>query len=478
MNNLVYIVNALFGVVSLIVYLRQKKNEKIEIGRLKVFVAFLDRVYYQYTVYHSVEEAFQKGIESAEPEILEMVEKMYEILMLEDEWELRIEKKQYSFRFYYRFLVYSYLAMQYGDDKESIYLENIAYLKRQIFIWILNREKLEHYLAGLIWVVLVPIQGLKLIEIWASCNLSELKQYYELGYGIITRYLLLGITMLCYYIVFWMWHTYEVHFYKSTLLSFLSEQNMIQKCYAWWVQHHPQKASKMIEILRKSSSRLTLPEYWILQKSIILITATVSFIVLAPIIRMQMRVGIYVLGVALVISLFLSNMPKWFLKIRIQLMNKQKEDEAYFYYGIARMIALGGNGDVNEILDWMELSGEIFVPAVEVCMEEYLNDCEEAIEQVKIIEPFVPFTKLMEAFGVSEITGLDEALRPLRQEYDNHIEKRRQDNEISTENKGVLGRFVAFIPMVCVIGLYLIVPFVLESLVQLQEYIKQLQIGL
>ena len=186
---------------------------------------------------------------------------------------------------------------------------------------------------------------------------------------------------------------------------------------------------------------------------------------------------LFVLAIWLM-GLIASYVPVWFLEVRVQLMNRQKEDETYFYYGISRMVALGGNGDVYEILSWLELGGEIFVPTIQVCMDEFSYDNEEALEHGKSLEPFVPFVKLLDVFKVSEVIGLEQALEPLVQEFDNHIEKRKQDNEISTANKGVFGRFVAFIPMVCVIGLYLIVPFVLESLVQLQEYIKQIQAGL
>ena len=74
-----------------------------------------------------------------------LVEKFYDLLMLEDVEELRNSKKEYSCSFYYQFVMYAYLAMEYGDaSEEAIFLDNIAFLKKQIFIWVLNREKLAH----------------------------------------------------------------------------------------------------------------------------------------------------------------------------------------------------------------------------------------------------------------------------------------------------------------------------------------------
>lgn len=54
------------------------------------------------------------------------------------------------------------------------------------------------------------------------------------------------------------------------------------------------------------------------------------------------------------------------------------------------------------------------------------------------------------------------------------MEKRKQDNEIFISNKGTLGKIAAYIPMILVIGLYLIVPFILESLSQLSGYMSQM----
>lgn len=54
------------------------------------------------------------------------------------------------------------------------------------------------------------------------------------------------------------------------------------------------------------------------------------------------------------------------------------------------------------------------------------------------------------------------------------LEKRKQDNEISISEKGAVARVVAYIPLVLTLLLYLIVPFVLESMVQLGGYMSEI----
>lgn len=475
-SDLVYVVIALVSAGLLFVYLQQKKIEQGERKRLKAFISFLDNMFYQYTIYESVEEALRMNMEGADADIQELAEEFYDLLMLEDEWELRLCKKEYNCSFYYQFVIYSYLAMQYGDVKEaSVYLENVTYLKKQVFLWVLNREKLDYYLAGLIGVVLLPVQCLKLIEIWAKGNMMELGRYYAYGYGVVTRFLLVVITLICYQIILWLRQNYEVRFYGSKIISKISENIWVANIFEWWTQHCPKRVKKLTALLRMSSSRLTLQEFWILKLSLAWGVTVISFVILVPgILIGQMYLYLMMLLVCM-LGVTASFIPDWILQVRIQLMNGEKEDESYFYYGIARMVALGGNGNVDQILEWMELSGKIFVPVVQVCMEEYAYDSEAALEHVKLLEPFTPFVKLIDAFSISEMTGLEDALRPLCQEYQHHLEKRKQDNEIHTANKGAFGRFIAFIPLICVVGLYLIIPFVLESLVQLREYINQIQ---
>lgn len=478
-HNLTYMVIGLVGLALLAIYWKQKKSEVRERKKLKEFIVFLDHVFYQYTICQCVEEAILKSLEFVHMEIQELTEKFYDLLMLEDVEELRNSKKEYSCSFYYQFVMYAYLAMEYGDaSEEAIFLDNIAFLKKQIFIWVLNREKLEHDLAGLMLVVLMPIQFLKAIEVWAQCNLADLSRYYQNTYGVVTRFLLVFATIFCYQVVFILRQNYDVHFYKSKLLARVAGNHLVVTVYNWWTEHHPKKVRRFTLLLRKSSSRLSLQEFFVVRISAFVLVGLLSFVILVPIVNVVRNYMVLFALAVWLMGVIASYFPVWFLEVRVQLMNRQKEDEAYFYYGVSRMVALGGNGDVYEILSWLELGGEIFVPTIQVCMDEFSYDNEEALEHGKSLEPFVPFVKLLDAFKVSEVIGLEQALEPLVQEFDNHIEKRKQDNEISTANKGVFGRFVAFIPMVCVIGLYLIVPFVLESLVQLQEYIKQIQAGL
>lgn len=54
------------------------------------------------------------------------------------------------------------------------------------------------------------------------------------------------------------------------------------------------------------------------------------------------------------------------------------------------------------------------------------------------------------------------------------VEKRKQDNEINISNKGTIGKVIGYIPLITTIFLYLIYPFVAESINQLLSYVNEI----
>lgn len=475
-HNLIYLINGILGIVLYAFYKIQKNEERKETERLKCFSGFLDSVSYQYTISQDVEQAVLECQDAVPDNLLDLTEEFYNIMIAGEREKLREYKEVYSSNFYFHFLMYSFLAMEYGDCLEdSSYLKNISFLNKQIFIWIMDREKLNYFFSGIIFLILFPIQFLKPIEVWAGFNLAELNRYYRYSYGAVSRFSLLFLTVICYQAIMLLRENYSVHFHNSIFLGKLKQLNFLKRNYAAWIERNPKKVKKLTSLLQNSFSRLSLQELIILQKILFLGAALVCLVVFAPILNDNpIHILIWCLITVLISSVFYY-VPVLYLQLRALRMEKQKEDEVYFFYGIAQMAALKDDGDVDEILEWMELGGEIFEPMLLSCIEEFSYDNDKALEDCKKATSFSPFIKLLDALAISERTGLEHALSPLHKELEHYIEKRKQDNEIATSNKGVLGRFIAFIPMVFMLGLYLIVPFVLESLVQLQEYIRQIQ---
>lgn len=477
--NLVYWLIAGIGISLCLYYVYYINLEKREMNKLRVFMNFIEQVSYQYTICQCVEESILESMDRMDKQIEDVVEEIYQLLLLEDVDQIEVYKKKQKNSFYYQFVLFSYLAMEYGDDvHNSYYLKNLVFLKKQVFLWILDREQLNYYLSGIAYIVILPIQCLKGVELWASSNLSELGRYYEGTYGIVSRFILLLVTLVCYVVVIFLRHQCHISFYQEVYIKRLSEMLIITKLYDWWTEHNPKKVKLLSDLLRKGSSRISLRELFAMRLALAGATCFACVILFEPLVGV---VGGYVglIGLLLIGMIWLGyHLPLFYFVVRIKVMRMEKEDEAYFFYSIAQMVATMGRGDVDDVLEWIELGSVIFTPTLQKCMDDFSYDNECALETGKMLEPFQPFVKLLDALQLSEQIGLERAIYPLVLEQEQYFEKRKQDNYILTENKGVLGRFIAFIPLGCTIGIYLIIPFVLESIMQLKKYIEQLQIGL
>lgn len=479
MYNLVYWLIAGIGLCLCVYYVYYRKIEKKEMDKLRVFMNYIESVSYQYTICQCVEEAILESMERIDKEIEDVVEEMYRLLLLEDVDQIEVYKKHQKNSFYYQFVIFSFLVMEYGDDvHDSYYLKNLVFLKKQIFLWLLDREQLNYYLAGIAYIIILPIQFLKGIELWASSNLSDLERYYEGTYGIVSRFVLLIVTLLCYTVAIFLRHQCHISFYRDKYVKKLSEMPIVTKLYDWWTVHNPKKVKMLSDLLRKGSSRISLKELYVIRLALASVTCFVCVVLFEPLVGVT---GGYIGLIALLLSGMVRigyHLPLLYFYVRIQLMKMEKEDEAYFFYSIAQMVAVLGRGDVDDVLEWIELGSAIFTPTLQKCIDDFSYDNECALETGKMLEPFQPFVKLLDALQLSEQVGLERAIYPLVLEQEQYFDKRKQDNSIVTGNKGVLGRFIAFIPLGCIIGVYLIIPFVLESIMQLKEYIEQLQISL
>jgi hypothetical protein len=73
--------------------------------------------------------------------------------------------------------------------------------------------------------------------------------------------------------------------------------------------------------------------------------------------------------------------------------------------------------------------------------------------------------------------GVEKALDELTLEKNFYNDKRKQQNEYNLEKKGVLCKFLAFLPLIVTIGFYLILPFITVSVGKLMEISQEISTG-
>lgn len=182
----------------------------------------------------------------------------------------------------------------------------------------------------------------------------------------------------------------------------------------------------------------------------------------------------------IIVSIFagvmLSYCPLLVLEIKRYFLKGAKEDEVMQFQTMIVMLMYIPRMNVEIMLEWLENFSIIFKPSLMECVDMYNYDSERALGELKEKEDFQPFLRIVEDLQACDRVGIEAAFDEIAGQRTYYLEKRKQDNEIQISNKGAIGKVAAYMPMTLVIGLYLIVPFVLESLTQLNGYIGQMEI--
>lgn len=178
---------------------------------------------------------------------------------------------------------------------------------------------------------------------------------------------------------------------------------------------------------------------------------------------------------AFLAAVIISNFPLIIAKCKKYFLKMNMEDEVMQFQSIIIMLMYIKRMNVETILQWMENFSEIFKSSIMECVDQFSYDEELALEQLKEKEPFLPFVRIIENLEVCDKVGVEQAFDEIVGERSYFAEKRKQENEINITNKGVIGKVIAYIPLVFTMVFYLIVPFVLESISQLFQYVNQMK---
>lgn len=168
--------------------------------------------------------------------------------------------------------------------------------------------------------------------------------------------------------------------------------------------------------------------------------------------------------------------PNIGLSYKKTMMELDMEDEVMQFHTTILMLMYIDQITVEDILQWMEQFALVFKDAINKCLNNFENGDMEALEELKIDEPFVPFARVVDNLLLaSDKIPIVKAFDELRVERVYYQEKRKQDMEVIIMKKGIFGKMFAFAPLLLLAVLYLIVPFVTMSFSQLGGFYQNVQ---
>lgn len=180
--------------------------------------------------------------------------------------------------------------------------------------------------------------------------------------------------------------------------------------------------------------------------------------------------------VASIVGVLAYQWPTLLLSFKKKMRLMTIEEEVIQMHTIILMLMYFERISVEEVLRWMEQFSLIFRRSINKCLNDFESGDLEALTTLKRDEGYTSFIRIVDnLLNASEKIPLALAFDELVIERKYYQEKRKQDNELLIEKKGMIGKLIAFIPLSFTIFFYLLLPFLLFSLNQLLNYSTQMK---
>lgn len=456
--------------------------KSMEIRLLKQLEKFLSDVRHSYYINQMVEEAIADAMEFCGFEMKIHAVKLYSILTGEDpEEEISKYNDTVPNKFLRLFLALSMTVIDYGDQEiegQSLFLNNIKTLKHDIHIELLKLSDTKFRFSGLVLISVVPVFFLNTIKVWGVSNLPELKSFYSSTEGIFLAIFIYVITIISYIMLNQLKEVQSIIPKDHFILERIIGIPWVNEILGNYIEKHYSKALKLKELLKKTGDTLNVKQ--LLLKCILFgILAYTACIVAFLSIHISNHSG-YLMWQEVLIACPIAYLAYFFpygiILYRRKIMQMSMEDEIIQYQSIIMMLMYIQRISVLNILELMESFAVIFKDSIQDCINDYNAGDIQALEDMKEKEAFEPFKRLVDSLLISDKIGIERAFDEITADHVYYQDKRKQDNEMSLSKKVVVGKLIAYVPIILTIGLYLIIPFIVESFRQLLTYTYEMKL--
>jgi hypothetical protein len=169
-------------------------------------------------------------------------------------------------------------------------------------------------------------------------------------------------------------------------------------------------------------------------------------------------------------------MPMLLLYLQRKMRRLDMRHEVYQFQTVISILRAMERMSVEEILEWLNRFSVIFKRPLQKCLLHYEHGPEAALDLLKEEAPLPEFQRLVDKLHLSlgKIT-IREAFDDLDSHMSYYFEQRKQEYEKIIDSKAIWGRMIGFAPMYGLIFLYLVIPLIGMSFVQMDSYYEQIQ---
>lgn len=446
----------------------RKENMKKE-TQMKELDWLLSTLRHSYYAHGMVDEAMLEAMEQCKNKALKHQIKQMHMVLTSTDPKIQQHKfeKENPNRYYKMLLTLCLTVMEFGDKTmqgQSLFLSNLKVLRIELHTELRNHKILKHHFTGLVFVILLPLLSVKWIEAWGMKNLEELVMYYRGTYQVLFYLLIFFLTIGLYYLFYLFKSPIKVIASKHNFLTKISKTYIFNRISLNYKQLFPIKIHRHEILIMEVGETMDGTMLFSLQV-VIGIVSTLFFFIVFGSLYSYFLAWVWILSILL--AYLAAKIPILLLYYRKKCMQMFMEEEVFQYYSILSMLMYMDRISTYELLEAMENFSVIFREQLRCCLTEYESGQQKALYHLKGKVRCEAMEKLVDQLLMCDEIGVEKALDELTLEMTFYNEQRKQQTEINLEKKGVLCKFLAFIPLTVTIGIYLIYPFISVSLQKL-----------
>lgn len=451
------------------------KFDKLELKLLKQFEKFIQDVRFQFKYDGMIDEALQDTLINTDNEMMLQGNLIYESLNDSVMGKSSNYKDIAPNHFFLTFYALCESVKLYGDkvvDKRSAFLTNLSYLADDINTEILKREKISSQFMGLIGVTILPLFAIKPICDWGKSSISGLYYYYNGIEGKVTIIIIALVTLLIINIITKLRYPIEYDNQKNKLVVNILKIEWLDKILMRIIGRNYKHYYEMDKFLKSLVYKYNIKEFIVYR----ILCSVIGFVTA---LTLLLSVGFYksgMLGVLLMIVIitFVIVITYYYefimLLFRQQLLKIDREEEVVRFQSVIMILMNIDRISIENILEWMEQFASVFKNVIEEISDSLVYKGNEVFRDIKERIHFLPLERIMDCFIACDSIGISKAFSDIESDRKYYIDKHRQDNEIIVNNKALIAKFIAFIPICMVIIMVLVVPFIYEGLQQLSSF--------
>ncbi len=448
---------------------QKKKRELLETDE------FLSAVRHEFHTHGMVDEAVTDAALASKSEYIKQeAAKILEVLNSED---MRARADLYRAsgnRYLSVFLTLCITVAEYGDKRDnggSLFLNNLMDLKEELRLEAEADELLNSKMAGVCLVSAAPAFCLKLIEGWSVGNLPEMKDFYTASSGVTMLAALFTLSLTVYAVNYLLRSTNDNRNVNKSLFEKIRIPKRLERFFYRAETAFKRYSQRQAGLIARAGVPLTVSKLYYLK----LIPALAVLLVFAIAVAGAGITGEATVNPGFVLVLFALCfvVPDVLLWLK-GLINRMKMDEEVMQYQtIIGMLAAIEFVSVYEILEELEHFAIIFKHNISDCLNDYNSGEESALETLGD-SGNAYLKRLSDRLVMCDRIGVKKAMDELKADRNYYIKIRERKQRENVEKRAVLGKFLAFIPLIASVALYLIIPFAMESMRLLMDISAEL----